>query len=105
MTASETVLAQVGLGVSLQLLEDHGADLLGGVALAVHGDAVVGAHLTLDGGDGPVGVGDGLALGHLAHHALASLGERHHGRGGAVALRVGDDDGLARPPSLPRRSW
>ena len=88
-------LAQVGLGVRLQLLEDHGADLLGGVLLAVHGDLVVAAHLTLDGGDGAVGVGDGLALCHLAHHTLAGLGKCHHGRGGAVALRVGDDDGLA----------
>ena len=88
-------LAQIGLGVGLQLLEDHGADLLGGVGLAVDVHLVVGAHLTLDGHDGAVGVGDGLALGHLAHHALAVLGEGHHGRGGAVSLRVGDDDGLA----------
>ena len=88
-------LAQIGLGVALQLLQDHGADLLRGVALAVDGHLVVGAHLTLDGGDGAVGVGDGLALGHLAHHTLAGLGERHHGRGGAVALRVGDNDCLA----------
>ena len=87
--------AQIGLGVRLQLLQDHGADLLGGVALAVHGDLVVGAHLPLDGRDGAVGVGDGLALCHLAHHPLAGLGERHHRRGGAVALRVGDDHGLA----------
>ncbi len=88
-------LAQVALGVRLQLLENHGTDLLGGVVLAVHGDTVVGAHLPLDGADGPVGVGDGLALGHLAHHALAVLGEGHDGGGGAVALGVGDDDGVA----------
>ena len=56
---------------------------------------MVAAHLPLDGGDGAVGVCDGLALGHLAHHALAGLGEGHDGRGGAVALGVGDDDGLA----------
>ena len=87
--------AQVRLGVRLQLLQDHGADLLGRVALAVDGDAVVGAHLTLDGGDGALGVGDGLTLCHLAHHTLAGLAEGHHGRGGAVALRVGDNDCLA----------
>ena len=88
-------LAQVSLGVGLQLLEDHGGDLLGGVALAVDGHLVVRAHLPLDGGDGALGVGDGLALGHLAHHALAGLGERHHRGGGAGAFRVGDDHGLA----------
>ena len=88
-------LAQIGLGVRLQLLQDHGGDLLGRVGLAVDVHLVVGAHLALDGHDGAVGVGDGLALGHLAHHALAVLGEGHDGGGGAVALGVGDDDGLA----------
>ena len=56
---------------------------------------MVGAHLALNGCDGAVGVGDGLALGHLSHHALTGLGEGHDGRSGAVALGVGDDDGLA----------
>ena len=30
------------------------------------------------------------------HEHLAGLGERHHRRGGAAALGVGDDDGVAR---------
>ena len=88
-------LAQIGLGVCLQLLQDHGGDLLGSVRLAVDVHLVVGAHLTLNGNHSPVGVGDGLALCHLAHHPLAVLGKCHNGRGGAVALRVGDNDGLA----------
>ena len=88
-------LAQVGLGVALQLLQDHGADLLGGVGLAVDVHLVVGAHLTLDGGDGAVGIGDGLTLCHLAHHTLAGLGKCHHRGSGAVALSVGDDNCLA----------
>ncbi len=88
-------LAQIGLGVSLQLLQDHGGDLLRGIGLAVHGHAVVGAHLTLDGGDGAVGVGNGLALGNLADHALAGLGEGHDGRRGARALGIGNDNGFA----------
>ena len=87
--------AQIRLSVGFQLLQDHGADLLGGVALAVDGHAVIGAHLTLDGGDGALRVSDGLALCHLAHHTLTGLAERHHGRGSAVALRVGDNDCLA----------
>jgi len=88
-------LAQIGLGVALQLLQDHSGDLLGGVLLAVDVHPVVTAHLALDGDDGAVGVGDGLALCHLAHHALAVFGESHHRGGGAVTFRVGDDNGLA----------
>ena len=88
-------LAQIRLGVALELLQNHGADLLRRVGLAVDIHLVVAAHLTLDGRNGAVGVGDGLTLGHLAHHTLAGLAESHNGRGGAVALRVGDDNGLA----------
>ena len=88
-------LAQIGLGVALQLLQDHGADLLRGVALAVDVHTVVRAHLTLDGSDGAVRIGDGLTLCRLAHHTLAALAEGHHGRGGAVALCVGDHNSLA----------
>ena len=87
--------AQIRLCVRLQLLQDHGADLLGSVALTVDRDAVVGAHLALDGGNGAVGVGDGLTLCHLTHHTLTGLAERHHGRGGAVAFRVRNNDCLA----------
>ena len=87
--------AQISFGVSLQLLQHHGGDLLGGVLLAVDVHLVVGAHLTLDGSNGAGGVGDALALGHLAHHALAGLGESDNGGSGAGAFGVGDDDGLA----------
>ena len=88
-------LTQISLGIGLQLLQDHCGDLLGGVAFAVDGDLVVRAHLPLDGGDGALRVGDGLALCHLAHHALAGLGESHHRGGGAGAFRVRDNNGLA----------
>jgi hypothetical protein len=55
----------------------------------------VGAHVALDGADRAVDVGDGLALGDLADQDLAVLGERDDRRGGAGALGVGDDGGLA----------
>ncbi|MPM73324.1 hypothetical protein SDC9_120304 [bioreactor metagenome] len=87
--------AQIGLGVRFQLLQDHGADLLRGIGLAVDGNLVVAAHLALDGGDGAVGVGNGLTLRNLSHHTLAGLGKRHDGRGGAVPLGVGNDNGFA----------
>ena len=56
------LLAQVGLRVLLQLLQDHGGDLLGRVVLAVDVDLAVAAHVPLDGSHGAGGVGDGLSL-------------------------------------------
>ena len=90
-------LAQVGLGVRLELLQDHGADLRRRVGLAVgerDDDAVAvlvlldlvghqldasaaprvvpaAAHEALDGVDRVGRVGDGLALGDLADQPLA----------------------------------
>ncbi len=64
-------VAEVGLRVPLQLLEDAGRDLLGVVLLAVDVDGPRSAHVALDRADGAVGVGDGLALGDLAHEDLA----------------------------------
>ncbi len=88
-------VAQERLGVALQLAQDAGRDLLRRVVLAVDVDGPARAHVALDRPDGPVGVGDGLALGHLAHEDLAGLGEADHGRRGPAALGVGDDGGLA----------
>ena len=56
---------------------------------------VILAHVTLDGRDGAVSIGDRLALCNLTNHTLAGLGECYHRRGSAVALCVGDDNRLA----------
>ena len=117
-------VAQVGLGVALQLLQRAGADLLGGVLLAVDLGGPARAHVALDGPDRAVGVGDRLALGHLADEDLAVLGEGDDRGRGAGALGVGDDRGspasrtltteLVVPRSMPtalamggrlRRAW
>ena len=58
-------------------------------------DLLGGAHLTLDRGDGILGVGDGLTLCDLTDQTLAGLGEADDRRGGAGALGVRDDNGLA----------
>ena len=110
-------VAQVGLGVGLQLLEDHRADLRRRVLLAARLDErvavgaaddlegddrlllldlrLLAAHEALDGEHGVLGVGHGLALGGRAHEALAALGECDDRRGRARALGVLDHDGLA----------
>ena len=56
---------------------------------------VVFAHVALDGSNGAVGVGDSLALSHLANHTLAGLGECNHRGSGAAAFGVGDNNGFA----------
>ena len=72
------------------------ADDLVGDHLHLFGDFVkAAAHEALDRINRVFGVGDGLALGHLADQPLAALGERHHGRRGAAAFLVGDDRRLA----------
>jgi hypothetical protein len=110
-------LTEVGLGVGLQLLQDHRADLGRGVLLAVGldagvavlaGDDLVGdhrlllldfgllaAHEALDREDGVLRVRDGLALGDGADQALAGLRERDDRRRRPTALRVLDDRRLA----------
>src|SRR5438270_6169395 len=48
------------------------------------------------GPDGAVWIGDGLALGDLAHQHLARPGEPHHRGGGPAAFGVGQDGRLTR---------
>jgi hypothetical protein len=89
-------LAQVGLGVALELLQHARADLLRGVLLAV--DVVgrpAGADVALDRPDRPVDVGHGLVLRGLPDEHLAVAGEGHDRGCGALALGVGDDRRLA----------
>ena len=88
-------LAQVDLGVGLEFLQDLCADLLGRILPPVDGDAGILAHFALDAADRAARVGDRLPLGRGAHQALAVVGECHHRRRGALALRVGDDHRLA----------
>jgi hypothetical protein len=95
MTGVGDRVAEVALGVPLELLQDEGADLLRGEVLAVDALLPVGADVALDGPDGALDVGHRLALGDLADQHLAVLGERDDGRRGARALGVGDDGGLA----------
>ncbi len=112
-------LPQLGLGVLLQLAEDHRRYLRRGVGLAgdLHVGIIVGrlddlvgqqldvlldlgvaelpTHQPLDGVDRIVRVGNGLPLGGGARVPLAGLGiDRHHGRRSSPTLCIFDDRGL-----------
>jgi hypothetical protein len=110
-------LAEVRLGVGLQLLEDHRADLRRGVVLALRLHAHVAvrafhdlvrddlhlladlaelaAHEALDREDGVPGIRYLLALCGRPDEPLAVARERDHGRRGAPALGVRNDRRLA----------
>ena len=109
------LLAEIGFGRLLHLLQDEGGDLRRRIFLTVDVDpgiAVVGAHdlvgdellVFLDGGiveaaadqalhgkDGALRIGHRLALGRLADEALAVGGEGDDRRGGPPAFRILDD--------------
>ncbi|MPN57625.1 hypothetical protein SDC9_205319 [bioreactor metagenome] len=57
----------------LELGQDPRRNLLRGVGLVVNLGRPVGAHVALDRGDGPVHVGDSLALGDFANQNLTVL--------------------------------
>ena len=106
-------LAQIVFGRLLHFLKNHGRDFLRRVVAAVDGhagqsalvDHIVGhafdlllhlsvgfAHEAFDRVDGAFRVGDGLALGGVAHFALAAFDEGHNRRRGALTFAVGDDN-------------
>ena len=89
-------LAEIRRSVVDELLQDHRADLLRRVVLAVDLDLMVRAHVPLDRGDRAVGVGDGLALRKLTDEPFAGLRERHDRRSRSRSFGVGDD-GRALP--------
>ena len=86
--------AEIALRFLLELLQDHGRDLLRRVVLAVNMHFAVGTHVALDRRDRALRVRDRLTLCKRADHALAVL-KRDDGRCGAGTLRVRDHDGLA----------
>ncbi|ESP88758.1 putative NAD-specific glutamate dehydrogenase, partial [Candidatus Halobonum tyrrellensis G22] len=90
------LVAEVLLGVVLDLLEDHRRDLLGRVLLAVDLDGVVLlAHVPFDRTDRAFGVLDRLVLRRLPDESLVVVGERDHRRRRPVSLAVHDDLGFA----------
>ena len=87
-------LVEERFSVGAQLAQDHGRDLLRRIRLPVDVGAPIGAHVTLDRGDGAVGVHGGLTQRDGADEALAFFGERDGGGRGAFSFGVDDDFGL-----------
>ncbi len=89
-------VAEEGLGITPQLLEDPCGDLLSLVGLAVDVDRPARAHLSLDRSHRPVRVRDRLPFCDLADEHFARLGESHDRRSGPPAFCVRYNRGLAR---------
>ncbi len=86
---------QIAFRVRFQLLQDHCRDFLRRIVLAVDRSAVVGAHFSLDRGNGAVGVGHSLTLGRFTDQTFSGLGKCHDTGGRAHAFIVRDNDGFA----------
>ena len=112
------LLAEMGLGGLLHLLQDEGGDLRGRIGLAVgldpgiavgclddlvgdellvlfhHWIVVAAADQALHRKEGPLGIGDSLALGRLADEAFAVVAKGHDRRRRPHALGILDDFGV-----------
>src|SRR5581483_1249503 len=89
------LLAEIGFRVRLQLLQDHGRDLLRRQLPVVYLDLMIRPHLALDAGDGAVGQGERLPLGKLAHQPFAVAGEADDRGTETAAIGQGNDGRLA----------
>ena len=84
------LLAQIAFRICLQLCQDHCGNILRCVLLSVDFYVIVLTHVSLNGCDGSVRVGDGLSLCGLTYQSLSVLCECHYGRGGSCTLCVSD---------------
>ena len=87
--------AEVSFRVALELLQNHRGNFLRRILFAVDIDLAVGTHITLDGNNGAVGVGDRLTFCDLTDHTLARLGESDDRRSRARTLRIRNDNRFA----------
>ena len=89
------LLSQIRLRVRLELLQNERTDLLRSVAFAVDGKTGIAAHQPFDAAHRAGRVCHGLPFGRFPHQPFPVFGERHNAGGGALALGIGDHNGLA----------
>jgi len=88
-------LAEVCLGVALELGKNARGNLLRRVLLVVNLLLPVGAHVALDRGNGAIDVSHSLALRGLTNEHFAVLGVGDDGGCGAKSLCVSNNGGLS----------
>ena len=76
-------LTEIVLSVRFQFLKDHCGDLLRRIFLSFDLYSEIASHMSLDGRDGSVGVGNSLTFCRLTYQSLASLCECYYGRCGS----------------------
>ena len=81
-------LTEIVLSVRFQFLKDHCGDLLRRIFLSFDLYSEIASHMSLDGRDGSVGVGNSLTFCRLTYQSLASLCECYYGRCGSGTFRI-----------------
>ena len=88
------LLTQIALGICFQLLQDHCGDLLRRVFFAVNGTAAIGTHISLNGRNGLLCVGNCLTLCRLTDQSLTGLGKCYNRGCSSCAFCISDNGGL-----------
>ena len=86
------LFSQIAFCISLKLCQDHSGDVLRRVFLAVDFYCMICTHVSLDGCNGSVRIGDCLSLGSFSNQSFSVLCESHNGWCGSVSFCVSDND-------------
>ena len=89
------LFTQIAFCIVFQFGQNHGGDILRCIILTVDGYLVVGTHVSLDGCDGSVRIGDGLSLCSFTNQSFSVLRKAHNGRSRSISFCVGDYSRLA----------
>ena len=87
---------QISFCVSLQLLQNHCGNFFRGIFFIINSYSVAAfAHMTFNGADGSVRIGNSLTFSQLTNKTLTIFCKANNGRGQTRALLVGDNGRFA----------